>query len=145
MKMKLVVKYFDDLTTKELYELLKARILIFVLEQNRVYQDLDDKDYHSLHVFFEDNGEVVACLRAYLKEDNVVQIGRVLTLYHGNGLGGKLLKEGIAQIQNKMNPKKIYIEAQCYATGFYEREGFKICSEEFLKDGIPHVAMDLKL
>ncbi|BAK79809.1 Putative acyltransferase [Candidatus Arthromitus sp. SFB-mouse-SU] len=143
--MKLVVKYFDDLTTKELYELLKARILIFVLEQNRVYQDLDDKDYHSLHVFFEDNGEVVACLRAFLKEDNVVQIGRVLTLYHGNGLGGKLLKEGIAQIQNKMNPKKIYIEAQCYATGFYEREGFKICSEEFLKDGIPHVAMDLKL
>lgn len=143
--MKLVVKYFDDLTTKELYELLKARILIFVLEQNRVYQDLDDKDYHSLHVFFEDNGEVVACLRAFLKEDNVVQIGRVLTLYHGNGLGGKLLKEGIVQIQNKMNPKKIYIEAQCYATGFYEREGFKICSEEFLKDGIPHVAMDLKL
>ena len=55
------------------------------------------------------------------------------------------MKEGIAQIQNKMNPKKIYIEAQCYATGFYEREGFKICSEEFLKDGIPHVAMDLKL
>ncbi len=143
--MKLVVKYFDDLTTKELYELLKARISIFVLEQNRVYQDLDDKDYHSLHVFFEDNGEVVACLRAFLKEDNVVQIGRVLTLYHGNGLGGKLLKEGIVQIQNKMNPKKIYIEAQCYATGFYEREGFKICSEEFLKDGIPHVAMDLKL
>ncbi len=143
--MKLIVKYFDDLTTKELYELLKARISIFVLEQNRVYQDLDDKDYHSLHVFFEDNGEVVACLRAFLKEDNVVQIGRVLTLYHGNGLGGKLLKEGIAQIQNKMNPKKIYIEAQCYATGFYEREGFKICSEEFLKDGIPHVAMDLKL
>ena len=143
--MKLVVKYFDDLTTKELYELLKARILIFVLEQNRVYQDLDDKDYHSLHVFFFVNGEVVACLRAFLKEDNVVQIGRVLTLYHGNGLGGKLLKEGIAQIQNKMNPKKIYIEAQCYATGFYEREGFKICSEEFLKDGIPHVAMDLKL
>ncbi len=82
--MKLVVKYFDDLTTKELYELLKARISIFVLEQNRVYQDLDDKDYHSLHVFFEDNGEVVACLRAFLKEDNVVQIGRVLTLYHGN-------------------------------------------------------------
>ena len=128
--MKLVVKYFDDLTTKELYELLKARISIFVLEQNRVYQDLDDKDYHSLHVFFEDNGEVVACLRAFLKEDNVVQIGRVLTLYHGNGLGGKLLKEGIVQ---------------SYATGFYEREGFKICSEEFLKDGIPHVAMDLKL
>lgn len=143
--MKLVVKYFNDLTTMELYELLKTRIAIFVVEQNRVYQDLDDKDYNSLHVFFEDNGKVVACLRAFLKEDNVVQIGRVLTLHHGNGLGGKLLKEGIAQIKSKMNPKKIYIEAQCYATGFYEREGFKVCSEEFLKDGIPHIAMDLEL
>lgn len=143
--MKLVVKYFNDLTTMELYELLKTRIAIFVVEQNCVYQDLDDKDYNSLHVFFEDNGKVVACLRAFLKEDNVVQIGRVLTLHHGNGLGGKLLKEGIAQIKSKMNPKKIYIEAQCYATGFYEREGFKVCSEEFLKDGIPHIAMDLEL
>lgn len=143
--MKLVVKYFNDLTTMELYELLKTRIAIFVVEQNRVYQDLDDKDYNSLHVFFEDNGKVAACLRAFLKEDNVVQIGRVLTLHHGNGLGGKLLKEGIAQIKSKMNPKKIYIEAQCYATGFYEREGFKVCSEEFLKDGIPHIAMDLEL
>ena len=72
-------------------------------------------------------------------------MGRVITLEHGKGLGGKLLKEGIRQVKEKMSPKAIYIEAQCYATGFYEREGFVICSEEFLEDGIPHVQMICKL
>ena len=71
----------------------------------------------------------------------MVQMGRVLTLTHGTGLGGKLLKEGIAQIKEKWNPSSIYIEAQCYATGFYEREGFVISSDEFLEDDIPHVKM----
>lgn len=41
--------------------------------------------------------------------------------------------------------EKIFIEAQCYATGYYVREGFEICSEEFLEDGIPHVEMELIL
>lgn len=143
--MKLVVKYFSELTTTELYELLKARMTIFVVEQNCVYQDLDDKDYRSLHVFFEDNGKVTGYFRAFFREDGVVQLGRVLTLHHGNGLGGKLLKEGIAQVRQKMDPRKIYIEAQCHAIGFYEHEGFQKCSEEFLEEGIPHIAMELAL
>ncbi len=142
-KMKAIVKFFDDLTTKELYENLKARAEIFVVEQNCVYQDLDDKDYESLHVFYEEDGRVVAYLRAFYREEGVVQIGRVLTLYHGRGLGGRLLKEGIALIKEKMNPRQLYVEAQCYATGFYEREGFRVCSDEFLEDGIPHVKMVL--
>ena len=70
-------------------------------------------------------------------------MGRVLTLEHGKGLGGKLLKEGLELAKEAFHPEKIYIEAQCYATGYYEREGFKICSEEFLEDGIPHVQMEL--
>ncbi len=139
--MKAAAKFFNDLTTKELYEILKARAEIFVVEQNCVYQDLDDKDYESLHVFYEENGKVAAYLRAFYRNDSVVQIGRVLTLKHGTGLGGKLLKEGIAQIKEKMNPRQLYIEAQCYAAGYYEREGFRVCSEEFLEDGIPHVQM----
>jgi len=72
-------------------------------------------------------------------------MGRVLSLEHGKGLGGKILKDGISLVKGKMNPKSIYIEAQCYATGFYEREGFVICSEVFLEDGIPHVQMVLEL
>lgn len=143
--MNLVSKFFHELTTLELYELLKVRAEIFVVEQNCVYQDLDDKDYDSLHVFYESDGKVIAYLRAYEKEMGVVQMGRVLTLEHGTGLGGKLLKEGINQIREKQSPKCIFIEAQCYATGFYEREGFEICSQEFLEDGIPHVEMKLKL
>ena len=143
--MKLVSKYFDELTTRELYEILKSRAEIFVVEQNCVYQDLDGKDYDSLHVFFEEDGKIKAYLRAFRKNDHTVQIGRVLTLQHGTGLGGKLLKEGIRIVRERMNPRYIYIEAQCYATGYYERQGFKICSDEFLEDGIPHVQMILEM
>lgn len=143
--MEMKSKFFSELSTNELYEILKIRSEIFVVEQNCVYQDMDDKDYDSLHIFFEDGGRVVAYLRAFAKDEDTVQMGRVLSLEHGKGLGGKLLKEGIEQIRKKQNPKKIYIEAQCYATGFYEREGFVVCSDEFLEDGIPHVQMILKL
>ena len=143
--MKPVVKYFNELTTTELYEILKSRAEIFVVEQNCIYQDLDDKDYHSLHIFYESEGKVVAYLRAFIKDSvtNIVQIGRVLTITHGTGLGGKLLKESISIIQKEMNPSSIYIEAQCYAIGFYEKEGFVVSSDEFLEDGIPHVEMIL--
>lgn len=143
--MKLVSKFFEELTTIELYELLKARAEIFVVEQNCIYQDLDDKDYNSLHVFYEEDGKVTAYLRAFIKEEGVVQVGRVLTVEHGTGLGGKLLKAGLEQIKEKFHPEKIYLEAQCYAIGYYEREGFLVCSEEFLEDGIPHVQMELQL
>ena len=137
-------KFFGELSTKELYEILRSRAEIFVVEQNCVYQDLDGIDYESLHIFYEEDERVTAYLRAFRKDADTVQMGRVLTLHHGAGLGGRLLKEGIGQIRAKMHPARIYIEAQCYATGFYEREGFRICSEEFLEDGIPHVQMVLE-
>lgn len=151
--MELTAKYFNQLTTTELYEILKVRAEIFVVEQNCVYQDLDGIDYRSLHIFYEESGRVLAYLRAFEKETKInenanvstVQMGRVLTLEHGKGLGGKLLKEGIRLIKEKMQPKYIYIEAQCYAIGYYEREGFEVCSEEFLEDGISHVQMILEL
>ncbi|MBP3204266.1 MAG: GNAT family N-acetyltransferase [Lachnospiraceae bacterium] len=141
--MELKSKFFHELTTKELYEILKARAEIFVVEQNCVYQDLDDRDYASLHVFYEEDEKVVAYLRAFSKDEKTVQMGRVLTVKHGTGLGGMLLKAGIDQIQEKLCPNQIYIEAQCYATGYYVREGFRVCSDEFLEDGIPHVGMEL--
>ena len=144
--MNLVIKYFNELTTTELYEILKSRAEIFVVEQNCIYQDLDDIDYRSLHIYYESDGKIIAYLRAFEKDAaaGVVQVGRVLTLTHGTGLGGKLLKEGISQIKEKMDPSSIYIQAQCYAIKFYEREGFVVSSDEFLEDGIPHVGMILK-
>ena len=71
-------------------------------------------------------------------------MGRVMTLRHGAGLGGELLRRGIREIREKMNPKRILIEAQVYAAGFYSREGYRACSDEFLEDGIPHVQMVLE-
>ena len=142
--MEKVSKYFSELTTSELYEILKARSEIFVVEQNCVYQDLDDRDYESLHVFLEERGKVAAYLRSFVRDAETVQMGRVLTIHHGDGLGGELLREGLIEIKKKQNPRQILIEAQCYATGFYEWEGFRICSEEFMEDGIPHVKMILR-
>ena len=138
-------KWFNELTTTELYEILRSRAEIFVVEQNCVYQDLDGKDYEALHVFLEEEGSVVACLRAFMKDSKTAQVGRVLSLKHGEGYGAEILKAGIREIREKMNPERIYIEAQCYAIGYYRREGFKICSEEFLEDGIPHVQMMLEM
>lgn len=143
--MELTIKTFQELTTKELYEILKVRGAIFVVEQNCAYQDIDGLDEASLHLFYEDGGQVQAYLRAFEKEPGVVQMGRVLTLHHGEGLGGRLLHKGIPVIKEQFQPSKIVIEAQCHATGYYEKAGFQRCSEEFLEDGIPHVRMELTL
>lgn len=143
--MKTVVKKFDELTTKELYEILKTRAEVFVVEQNCPYQDLDSRDYGSLHVFIEDNDRVVAYLRIYRKDEDTMQLGRVLSLKHGIGLGRMIMEEGIKQVKEKFACKKIFIEAQCQAIGYYEKAGFKVCSGEFLEDGIPHVQMILDL
>ena len=139
-----VARTFDELTTGEIYEILKARAAVFVVEQNIVYQDMDDKDYDSLHVFCEEHGKVTAYLRAFEIEPGVVRMGRVLTLQHGQGLGGKLLKFGIDEIRRRYSPKKIAIDSQCHAIGFYEKVGFKVCSDEFLEEGIMHVKMELR-
>ncbi len=143
--MDLITKHFNDLSTTELYEILKTRSEIFVVEQNCVYQDLDDKDQDAYHIFcFNDKGRVAACLRVFWKDKNegVAQIGRVVTLQHGTGLGGKLLHAGVELAINQFKAKKIYLEAQEYAKGYYAKEGFEVVSEPFLEDGIPHVKME---
>lgn len=143
--MKPEAKNFNELSSTEVYEIIKARVQIFVVEQNCPYQDVDDVDYESLHIFYKSGEKITAYLRAFRKDSETVQLGRVLTTEHGKGLGGELLKNAIEIVEEKMNPEKLYIEAQTYAIGFYEREGFVVCSDEFLEDGIPHVKMELIL
>lgn len=143
--MRLEAKFFDELSPTEVYEILKVRAQIFVVEQNCAYQDIDDVDYESLHIFYKSGEKITAYLRAFRKDEKTIQLGRVLTVEHGKGLGGELLKNAIEIVEEKLKPEKIYIEAQTYATGFYEREGFAVCSDEFLEDGIPHVKMELIL
>ena len=143
--MNLIAKYFNELTTTELYEILKARSEIFIMEQNILYQDMDDVDYESLHCFFVEDNKVVAYLRAFYNEDNVVKLGRVLTLKHGNGIGKDLLEQSLIAIKEKIKCKKICMDAQKYAVGFYEKFGFKVTSEDFLEEGVVHNTMELKI
>ena len=94
--MNLISKYFDELTTRELYEILKVRTKIFVVEQNCPYLEPDGMDYESLHVFYEKDGQVLAYLRAFRKDEETVQMGRVLSAEHGKSYGGKILADGLA-------------------------------------------------
>ncbi len=143
--MNVITKKFGELTTTELYEILKARAEIFIMEQNINYQDMDDIDYKSMHCFIQEGDKVIAYLRAFYKSEDksVVKIGRVLTLEHGKGVGRVLLEASLPAIREKMPCNKIYIEAQKHAIGFYEKFGFVTTSGEFLEEGIIHVAMEL--
>ena len=100
--MNIISKKFSELNTKELYEILKARAEIFIMEQNIHYQDMDNVDYNSLHCFFMRNDKVIAYLRAFYQYDNkdIVRIGRVLTLKHGNGIGRELIEKSLKAIKD---------------------------------------------
>ena len=139
-------KRFDELTTDELYDLLQLRTNVFVVEQNCPYPELDGLDKQAVHLFARKDEQVVACLRLYPKdgEPGVLKLGRVVTSLRGTGLGGELLRRGIRLAFDELEADEIYIEAQDYARGFYAREGFFVCSDVFLEDGIPHVQMRLR-
>jgi ElaA protein len=134
---------FRELTVDELYELLRVRAEVFVVEQDCVYQDLDGDDQVSVHLWLTDGGKVVALCRVcptgtHMEE---VSIGRVITTERGKGYGKRIMLEGIKVAQEHFNAKRIDIEAQEYARGFYEQVGFRQSSEPFMLDGIPHIRM----
>ena len=143
---RLNVKHYSELTLDELYEILRACCEVFVVEQNCPYLDPDGLDKRSIHVFYtREDGSVAGCLRLFTLDGDpeTVHLGRVVTTDRGTGLGGKMLHEGVLRAKTMLHAKKIVLHAQCYAAGFYAREGFVVCSEEFLEDGIPHVKMEL--
>jgi ElaA protein len=141
--MEFSIKHFNELSNRELYEILKTRQEIFIIEQNCPYMDIDDLDLDAMHIFsMNEEGRVTACLRVFMKDEKTAQIGRVVTLVHGEGLGGKILHEGVKVALDHYKAEKIYLEAQTYAIGYYEKEGFRVISGEFDLDGIPHVEME---
>ena len=121
------IKHFNELTTRELYEILKTRQEIFIIEQDCPYMDIDDLDLDAMHVFsMNEEGRVTSCLRVFMrdKETKTAQIGRVVTLTHGEGLGGELLHEGVNVALNHYKAEKIYLEAQTYAIDTENGDGF---------------------
>lgn len=138
-------KTFDQLTTRELFDLIQARLAVFVVEQNCVYQDLDDRDLQALHLWLESDGKLLAYLRIFPIAESTLRIGRVLTLERGKGYGAAILQESLCLCREFFHAHTVEVEAQSYAAGFYEKASFQVCSEEFLEDGIPHVKMRMEI
>ncbi len=141
--MKLHSKFFDELTGREVYEILSARSRVFVVEQKICCHDMDGVDLSALHLFFKEGECVTAYLRAFYTDESkrTVSIGRVLTVSHGVGTGRALMEAALPVIEEKLPCEQLVLHAQCYATGFYEKFGFEICSEPFIEEEILHVSM----
>lgn len=139
------IRTFDELSNKELYSILRLRSEIFVVEQNCVYQDLDNKDLDGYHLMAIENGELIGYLRILNKGVSYKEasIGRVVVKkeYRRKKLGLEIINKGIDFIINTLQEKEVRISAQVYAKNLYEKAGFVEVSEEYLEDDIPHVEM----
>jgi len=138
-------KSFNELSTTELYGILQLRSEVFVVEQDCVYQDLDGKDTKALHIFGVKNKKVVAYTRVFKPGDyfKEASIGRVVVAQSERKYkyGYAIMEASIEAVKNKFNTSKIKLSAQCYLKTFYSNLGFSIVGEEYLEDGIPHIAM----
>ncbi len=143
----ITAKRFNELSLEELYGILRVRSEVFVTGQKCLYVDPDGKDLDSVQVFALEGDRIIGCLRIYGKEPGVLQIGRVAVIesQRGRGIGKQMMWQAIDYITENLLEEKIYLEAQTYAIGFYEKLGFKVISGEFLDEGIPHKGMELIL
>ncbi|WP_042355982.1 GNAT family N-acetyltransferase [Bacillus rubiinfantis] len=143
------LKRFEELTNTELYNLLKERTAVFVVEQNCPYLEVDGKDPVSYHLFKEENGEIIAYLRIIPAGVSYqeISIGRVLVKkeYRGRGLARELFQKGLDFIQNELKEATVKIQAQDYLRKFYSSFGFEAISETYLEDNIPHIDMLLQI
>jgi len=139
-------KQFDNLTPHELYSVLQLRNEVFVVEQNCVFQDADDKDQDSYHLMGWDNEMLVAYSRIIplgLAYDSFPSIGRVVTSpkMRRTGIGKTLMWQSIEELQKLFGKSSIKLGAQLYLKKFYESFGFVQSSEVYIEDGIPHIEM----
>lgn len=143
--MELVIKTFQELNNDEIFDIYKLRFDVFVCEQNCVYQDIDEYDKKAYHVYYKENGKIIAYLRVLPQNVRFKEasIGRVISTKRREGLGTKIVNEGIKVATDKCHADSIYLEAQSYAIKLYENLGFIKCDDEFVEDGIPHTPMRL--
>ena len=141
------VKDFRNLTTEELYEILRVRAEIFIVEQKMNCQDLDGLDFCAKNFYLSENGKIIAYLRAFFADEqkSIIKIGRVLSVTHGIGLGKRLMLDTISEIKKDKRIKKIVLNSQKHAVEFYEKLGFKTVSDEFLEEGVVHLKMEMDL
>jgi ElaA protein len=140
--MKIAIKHFNDLSTKELHQILKIRSEIFVVEQDCVYLDIDDVDLESHHLIGYVEKEIAGYLRIYEK-DGSVRIGRVLVAdtHRRKGHASKIMEGAIDFIQTNKPKGSIKISAQEHLKSFYGSFQFEQTSDMYLEDGMPHIGM----
>lgn len=133
---------FGELDPRTLYDLLRLRVDVFVVEQACPYPELDGRDLEEAtrHCWISEDGQVVACLRV-LREPDGWRIGRVATAQHarGRGLAGALVRHALTLVDDR-----VVLDAQSHLTDMYERLGFAIDGPDFVEDGILHTPMRLR-
>jgi ElaA protein len=138
-------KTFSDLTTDELYAILRLRSEVFVLEQNCVFLDMDNKDQRCHHLMGWREDQLAGYSRVIAPGISYVEssIGRIVTspAARGFGVGRELLRKSIDTLYILYGKQPVRIGAQCYLTKFYESFGFVQKGEIYLEDGIKHIEM----
>jgi ElaA protein len=138
-------KAFDDLTPHELYEIMRLRNEVFVLEQLCVYQDADNKDQRSHHLMIKDNDKLIAYARLLPPGVSYpeMSIGRVISSpeYRRKGAGRLLMQKAIEGCHELFGEGPIRIGAQLYLKKFYESFGFVQAGDMYLEDNIEHIEM----
>lgn len=139
-------KAFKDLSVDEYFEILFLRTAVFVVEQNCAYQEVDEKDRQSFHLFGRaKNGEVIAVTRVLPQgiSYNEVSIGRVALKkeFRGNGIADVLIIESFNFIKKKFGKVPIRISAQEHLLNYYSKHGFSKVGQMYLEDNIPHIEM----
>tara|TARA_B100000575_G_C23093862_1_gene630761 strand:+ start:1138 stop:1581 length:444 start_codon:yes stop_codon:yes gene_type:complete len=141
----IITKTFPELDTEDLYQILRLRSEVFVVEQDCVYQDIDNKDQNAIHLYYKENDQIVAYTRIFKVGDYYENpcIGRVVVSKknRGNDLGKKIMIDSIEFIKQNIKGEKIELSAQKYLDKFYKDLGFYKIGEDYLEDGIPHQRM----
>ncbi len=138
---------FEELSVIELYKILQLRSEIFVVEQECVYQDMDDKDQHALHVMMYHTGQIAGHTRIIpigISYPKHASIGRVVVAhaFRGGGWGKVLMQYSIEVLFDHFGRIPVRISAQTYLNRFYNEMGFVATGKAYLEDGIPHIEMD---
>ena len=143
--MQCIVKPFEELTNIELYNILKLRQEIFIIEQACIYPDIDHKDENAVHLLAFDGDKLLGCLRILEKGVSFAEasIGRLVVsrCSRGKGLAREMLQQGLDFLKRACGEQAVKISAQAYAIPLYESVGFVIASQAYLEDDILHVDM----
>lgn len=132
------LRRFEELSPRELHDLLRLRSLVFVVEQSCIYLDLDGKDPVSRHLVGVSGNEIVACARWYWQGPQV-RLGRIVVHpdHRGGGRGRELMTKALEAI----GPQEVALHGQAHLEAFYRDFGFETRGEPFDEDGIPHLLM----